>query len=355
MPEVPETVSRFRLAAEWAPQGAILMAWPQADSDWASLPGRAESTFTAIARAILPEQDLILCVRNNAQAIEIRNNLVSSSDGGRLHTVVVPTNDTWARDFGPLTLTDGASHRLLDATFNGWGNKFPSARDNAVNRRLSEAGAFGAIALASDPVVVEGGALETDGQGTLLVNRPCVLNPNRGNPEATTDGMTQWFAERLGAERVLWLDHGHLEGDDTDGHIDTLARFAHPGRIVYQGCDNPHDSHYQELQAMSRELEALRDLHGQCYQLTALPWPDPVYDEEGNRLPATYANFLITNHAVLVPCYGLPQDDEACRVLANCFPGRRIRGIQCRPLIHQGGSLHCLTMQLPPGAVPHAP
>ncbi|MGM0449797.1 MAG: agmatine deiminase family protein [Pseudomonadota bacterium] len=346
---------RFRLAAEWAPQGAILMAWPQPDSDWSDLPDHAEPTFTAIARAILLEQDLILCVRNSAQSSDMDEKLVSKNDRGRLFTVVVPTNDTWARDFGPLTLTDGSTHRLLDTTFNGWGNKFPSDKDNRVNQAIHEAGALGILPLESDPLVVEGGALETDGDGTLLVNRPCVLNPNRGNPEPTTERMSQWFSERLGAEHILWLDHGHLEGDDTDGHIDTLARFVDPSHIVYQNCDDPNDRHYTELQAMAQELAELKDPRGQPYHLTALPWPDPVYDDQGDRLPATYANFLITNQSVLVPCYDLPQDGEACRVLAECFPERRIQGIQCRPLIHQGGSLHCLTMQLPPGAVPHAP
>lgn len=345
---------RFRLAAEWMPQGAILMAWPQPDSDWAALPGCAEPTFRAIIRAILPEQDLILCVGNEAQSSDLKQELVSDNDHGTLHTVVVPTNDTWARDFGPLTLSDGLDHQLLDTTFNGWGNKFPSEDDNAINRHLSATGTFGATPMQSTSMVVEGGALESDGEGTLLVNRPCVLNPNRGNPEPTTERMSQWFRERLGVENILWLDHGRLEGDDTDGHIDTLARFASPGHIVYQACDDPDDAHYAALQAMAQELATSAHANGQPYRLTALPWPDPIHDAHGNRLPATYANCLITNHAVLVPCYGVPQDDEACRILAHCFPDRRVRGIQCRPLIHQGGSLHCLTMQLPPGATPHA-
>ncbi|PAU81243.1 agmatine deiminase [Halovibrio salipaludis] len=345
-------MSRFRLAAEWAPQGSVLMAWPQPDSDWAALANHAEPTFTAIARAILAEQDLTLCVSSERQAVDLQQRLVCATDQGRLHTVVVATNDTWARDFGPLALSDGAEWRLLDATFNGWGNKFPADRDNAANHALHAQGALGSLPLESDPLVVEGGALETDGEGTLLVNRPCVLNPNRGNPEPAAERMTQWLHERLGAERILWLDNGHLDGDDTDGHIDTLARFAGPEHIVYQACDNPRDSHYAELQAMARELAAHTDGNGQPYRLTALPWPDPVHDDEGNRLPATYANFLITSHSVLVPCYDVAQDDEACRVIAGCFPQRRVQGIQCRPLIHQGGSLHCLTMQLPPGAVP---
>lgn len=351
--EVSAAVSGFRLVAEWARQGPVLMAWPPPDSDWAALPEQAKPTFGAIARAILADQDLILCVNSHEQATEVQEKIRSQTDHGQLHIQIIAINDTWARDFGPLTLSDGTERRLLDATFNGWGNKFPAERDNAINGTLHARGALGKLPMETDSMVVEGGALETDGLGTLLVNRHCVLNPNRGNPEPTGKRLEQWFHERLGVERILWLEHGHLQGDDTDGHIDTLVRFAAADHIVYQSCDQPHDAHYSELQTMARELSEFRDANGQPYQLTALPWPDPVHDQAGNRLPATYANFLITNHAVLVPCYGVPQDDEACRILARCFPERRVRGILCRALIHQGGSIHCLTMQLPPGAVPH--
>ncbi|MEQ6885108.1 agmatine deiminase family protein [Salicola sp. Rm-C-2C1-2] len=348
-------MSRFYLAAEWAPQGAVLMAWPQPDSDWTTLLDQAEPVFTAIARAILSDQDLILCVKSQRQASDLKKHIVTKEGRGQLYTVVVSTNDTWARDFGPLTLTDGTETRLLDATFNGWGNKFLSERDNEVNRVLHRQGAFGTLAMDSDPMVVEGGAIDTDGMGTLLVNRPCIMNPNRGNPDPVEEHMTQWLRERLGAAHILWLGQGFLEGDDTDGHIDTLARFVDYRHIVYQSCNDPEDGHYPKLQAMAGELAALHSASGQHYRLTPLPWPDPIHDAEGNRLPATYANFLITNHSVLVPRYELPQDDEACRVLAGCFPERQVRGIPCRPLIQQGGSLHCLTMQLPPGAIPNAP
>ncbi|XOZ34086.1 agmatine deiminase family protein [Halomonadaceae bacterium KBTZ08] len=346
-------MSRFRLVAEWAAQGAVLMAWPPQLSDWAALAEQAEPAFAAIARAILADQDLILCVNSPEQAPEIREKICSPTGQGQLHIQFVGINDTWARDFGPLTLSDGTETRLLDATFNGWGNKFPAEQDNAVNGTLHARGALGKLPMETDSMVVEGGALETDGLGTLLVNRHCVLNPNRGNPQPTDKRLAQWFRQRLGAERIHWLDHGHLQGDDTDGHIDTLARFTAADHIVYQGCEQPDDTHYTELQAMARELSQLRDAGGHPYQLTALPWPDPVHDQAGERMPATYANFLITNHAVLVPCYDVPQDDEACRILADCFPERRVQGILCRPLLHQGGSLHCLTMQLPPGARPH--
>ena len=346
---------QFRLAAEWAPQGAVLMAWPHADSDWAPIMEQAEPVFRAIALAILADEDLIVCCRNDSQAAEIKRLLTlesaSQNAGGTVHVVAVPTNDTWARDFGPLTLSDGTASHLVDPRFNAWGNKFESALDNDVNQLLHRGGLYGALPMDPMDLVVEGGALETDGEGTLLATRPCVLNPNR-NGDVDTGWIEDRLRTHLGLERFLWLDHGALEGDDTDGHIDTLARFCGPGHIVYQACDERGDSHYTELQAMARELSALERADGTAYRLTGLPWPDPVHAADGRRLPATYANFLITNQAVLVPTYGVPQDDAACRILGSCFPGRRITPVQCRPLLEQRGSLHCLTMQLPPGVGP---
>ena len=332
------------------------MAWPHADSDWSSSMGQAEPVFQAIALAVLADQDVIICCRNDAQAAEIKRFLslesVSQSGTGTVHIVAVPTNDTWARDFGPLTLTNGTHTRLVDARFNAWGEKFDSALDDQINQHLHNGGLFGELPLEPMNIVVEGGALETDGRGTLLATRHCLLNPNR-NGDVDTPWMEARLRRHLGIDRFLWLDHGALEGDDTDGHVDTLARFCSEAHIVYQGCDQPPDSHYTELQAMARELSGLQRHDGQGYRLTELPWPDPVHAPDGRRLPATYANFLITNNAVLVPIYGVPQDEAACEALGACFPGRRITPVQCRPLLEQGGSLHCLTMQLPPGVGYH--
>lgn len=333
------------------------MAWPHADSDWAPILAHAEPVFRAIALGILGATDLILCCGKPSECADIKRKLVlesaSAGSPGTLQVAPIPTNDTWARDFGPLTLSDGSRRQLVDPRFNAWGNKFEWALDDQVNRHLYDGGFFGALPLSSMDTVIEGGALETDGQGTLLATRRCVLNPNR-NGELTQAIMEQRITAALGIERFLWLDHGGLEGDDTDGHIDTLARFCDAGHIVYQGCDEPTDSHYPELKAMAEELQQLRQGNGEPYRLTTLPWPDPLYDGDGQRLPATYANFLITNGAVLVPVYGVPQDDPACRTLGSCFPDRRIVPVQCRPLLEQGGSLHCLTMQLPPGVGAHA-
>ena len=316
---------------------------------------RAGNTFRRIALAILASEDLLICCNSDSQAREVTAMLQAQCQleqlPGRVNTATVPSNDTWARDFGPLSLATHAGFHLLDATFNAWGNKYDSALDNHINHRLDTGGYLGALAMHSTELVLEGGALETDGAGTLLTTRHCLLNPNRNGP-ITADWMEHQLAELLGISRIHWLDHGLLEGDDTDGHIDTLARFCAPEHIVYQGCDNPQDSHYPALQAMAEQLACLTTRVGEPYELTELPWPEAIHDADGQRLPATYANFLILNDAVLVPVYDLPQDERACAVLAECFPSRRIVPVACRTLLEQGGSLHCLTMQLPPGATP---
>ena len=200
-------------------------------------------------------------------------------------------------------------------------------------------------------MVLEGGAIETDGQGTLLTTEACLLNHNR-NPRLDRAAIEMKLREDFGVERILWLSHGHLEGDDTDSHIDTLARFCDPQTIAYVRCDDPEDSHYPSLAAMEEQLKTLRQADGSPYRLIALPWPRPCFDpDDGHRLPATYANFLIINGAVLVPTYADAADAEALATLAEAFPGRDIVPIDCRSVIRQHGSLHCLTMQLPRGTL----
>ncbi len=185
-----------------------------------------------------------------------------------------------------------------------------------------------------------------DGRGGLLTTTRCLLSPLR-NPDLGCQALEALFAELFGIERTMWLENGHLAGDDTDSHIDTLARFCNPTTIAYVSCDDPHDQHFHELKEMQAELRCLRDADGRPYNLVPLPWPEPQHDSSGERLPATYANFLIINGAVLVPLYGAPRDEQALAVLADCFPDRQIIGIDCLPLIRQYGSLHCATMQIP--------
>ncbi|MDR5868275.1 agmatine deiminase family protein [Halomonas koreensis] len=341
----------LRLLPEWHPQDAVQLTWPRADSDWAPLLSRIEATLESLVTAITRYQAVLIAVPDAATRTRLAGRFGHRGvPDERLHLVVADGDDTWARDHGPLTVTRDGETQLLDFVFTGWGGKFEAARDNRLTRRLAAAGAFAAPLISHD-LVLEGGALDTDGAGTLLTTEACLLNDNR-NPGLDRDAIEARLAETLGIERVLWLAHGHLAGDDTDSHVDTLARFCDPRTIAYVRCDDPSDPHYPALAAMERELQALRRADGRPYRLVPLPWPRPCYDpEDGHRLPATYANFLIINGAVLVPTYGDAADARALRALADAFPDRDVLPIDCSTVIRQHGSLHCLTMQLPRGTL----
>ena len=345
------TASTLRFPAEWEAQSAVLLTWPHAETDWAPNLVAAEATFATIARAVLAHESLIVGVHHPDLVEAVRAHIAPPADqAARLQVTIAPSNDSWVRDHGPLTVFENGQPVLLDFTFNAWGGKYDSGLDDAIPAVLHRSGVFADTPLRRVDFVLEGGALESDGQGTLLTTTSCLLDPRRnaGITRATAEARLR---AALGIDRVLWLTQGHLEGDDTDGHIDTLARFASPETIVYQGCDDPADSHYASLQAMAEELSALRRTDGQPYRLIALPLPRPIRDADGRRLPATYANFLIINGAVLLPVYGDPADRTAQSRLAEAFPDRAIVPIDCSALIRQFGSLHCVTMQLP-AAVP---
>ncbi|MFC3551841.1 agmatine/peptidylarginine deiminase [Lysobacter cavernae] len=338
----------LRLPAEWESQSAVLIAWPNADTDWADRLGEVEETYIALVAAITRFQPAIICVADEDVEAYARARLSSARiDMTRVRFVEAPYDDTWLRDSGPITLRNGAGFRLLDFRFTGWGGKFDASQDDLLVERLHDAGIFVNSARQSIDFALEGGAIDTDGEGTLLTTWQCL---HERHPQATREALTGKLAGWLQQDRVLWLDHGYLEGDDTDAHVDTLARFAARDAIVFQSCDDPDDSHYTELQAMGAELAALRTGDGQPYRLFPLPWAKPIVDE-GRRLAASYANFLIVNGAVLMPAYGDEADARAQAVLAAAFPDREIVPVPCRSLIWQNGSLHCITMQLPVGLV----
>ncbi|HWU79859.1 MULTISPECIES: agmatine deiminase family protein [unclassified Lysobacter] len=342
------TGQALRFPAEWEPQSAVLIAWPNADTDWADRLGEVEETYIALVAAITRFQPAIVCVADDDVQAYARARLSSARiDMDRVRFVEAPYDDTWLRDSGPISLRQGEGFRLLDFRFTGWGGKFDASQDDLLVERLHSQGIFLKSDRQSIDFALEGGAIETDGAGTLLSTWQCL---HERHPDASREQITAKLSDWLRQDRVLWLDHGYLEGDDTDAHIDTLARFAAADAIVYQGCDDPNDSHYAELQAMAAELAALRTRDGQPYRLFALPWPQPVIDEN-RRLAASYANFLIVNGAVLMPAYGDAADAAAQAVLAQAFPDREIVPVPCRSLIWQNGSLHCITMQLPQGVV----
>ncbi len=341
----------IRFPAEWEPQSAILIAWPHAGTDWAQRLGEVEDTYVALVAAITRFQPVLVCVADADLETYAAARLRSARiDMSRVRFIEVEYDDTWLRDSGPITLRDDAGFQLLDFRFTGWGGKFQASRDDALIARLQQAGIFHKSSSQVIDFALEGGAIETDGQGSLLSTWQCL---HARHPDASRESLTRQLAGWLQQDRVLWLDHGYLQGDDTDAHIDTLARFAGPDAIVFQACEDPADPQYAELQAMAAEIAALRTKNGTPYRLFPLPWAQPILDGS-RRLAASYANFLIINGAVLMPAYGIDADGsradaDAAAVLENAFPDREIVMLPCRPLIWQNGSLHCLTMQLPQG------
>jgi len=337
----------LRLPAEWEPQAAVLIAWPHAGTDWAERLAEVETTYVALAAAVTRFQHLIIVVPDSALRQHVEAQLSKAAvDPGKIRFVELPYDDTWLRDSGPITLKAGDNQfQLMDFRFTGWGGKFGAEQDDALIAGLVEAGVFGHAAHRRIDWALEGGGIESDGEGTVLTTWRCLA---QRHPDQSREQMSNILHDSLHASRVLWLDYGYLEGDDTDAHIDTLARFAPGERIVFQACDDPTDPHYDELRRMGNELAALRTFDGRPYQLHPLPWAKPILDH-GRRLAASYANYLIVNGAVLVPAYGDKADDEAARIIGTAHPDREVVQVPCRPLIWQNGSLHCITMQLPAG------
>ena len=316
------------MLAEWEPQSAVQLTWPHAQTDWAPMLAEITAVYEEMAREISKRERLIIV-----------------DD--------IPHNDTWARDHGFISVEGargegrGAGVILLDFKFNGWGEKFEAALDNAINRQLYERGLVEGTYESHLDFVLEGGSIESDGKGTIFTTECCLMAPHRNQPlskEEIDERLRLW----LGAERIVWLQHGSLIGDDTDGHIDTLVRICPNDTLLYTGGDDDHP----DLALMEQELQALRTLDGRPYRLLKLPLPRPIYDRgeglevRGERLPATYANYLVINGAVLVPTYDQPDlDAEAMRTVGEAYPEREIVGIDCRAVIRQHGSLHCCTMQ----------
>jgi len=335
-----------RFPAEWEPQSAVLIAWPHPGTDWAERLDQVEETYIALVAAITRFQPAWICVADDDLQTYAEARLRSARvDMDRVRFIPFDYDDTWLRDSGPITLRQGDGFRVLDFHFTAWGGKFEAGRDDRLVESLAAQGVFGDAPRQRIDFALEGGGIETDGAGTLLTTWRCL---HERHPQASREELSAKLAGWLAQDRVLWLDHGYLEGDDTDAHVDTLARFAPDDAIVFQACDDGADSHYAELKAMAGEIAALRTADGRPYRLFPLPWAAPVIDE-GRRLAASYANFLIINGAVLMPAYGDPADAQAAAVLAQAFPGREIVQVPCRPLIWQNGSLHCITMQLPAG------
>jgi agmatine/peptidylarginine deiminase len=328
------------LPAEWEKQSFLQFTFPHANSDWKYLLNEVTACFVEIIKTTALYQDvLVVCddVDRVKSYFKTRENI---------WFVQAESNDTWARDHGGITVIEDGDAVVHDYIFNGWGAKFDATLDTQITRKLFEKGAFTNCYLKSFDFVLEGGSVESDGKGTILTTAECLLSKNR-NEQFSKVEIEEYLKENFAAKRILWLNSGYLAGDDTDSHIDTLARFCDAKTIAFVGCDNPEDEHFESLQQMKKELQQFTDFENEPYKLFELPLPDACFDEDGNRLPATYANFTIINGAVLVPVYGVSQDEKALEILRQCFPERKVIGVNCRVLIEQHGSLHCVTMQYP--------
>jgi agmatine/peptidylarginine deiminase len=343
------TASEWRWPAEWEPQDAILLAWPHADTDWAANLGDVQQSYVALIGAICRFQNAVLIVPDAATEAEVHAYFSHNADcARRLRFVHAAYDDTWLRDSGPVTLVADGRFLLNDFRFTGWGGKFSATQDDLLVSALFAAGRFRNAELQPWDFALEGGAIDGDGKGSVLTTYNCL---HHRHPTLSREQLAERLANMLHAERVLILEHGELQGDDTDAHIDTLARFASADSIVFQACDDPADPHYVPLEAMRAEIAALRTAEGQLYRLFPLPWAKPIHAADGRRLAASYANFLIVNDAVLMPAYGDAADERAAKVLRLAFPDREVVPVPCRSLIEQNGSLHCVTMQLPRGVL----
>ncbi|MBQ9410434.1 MAG: agmatine deiminase family protein [Bacteroidales bacterium] len=336
----------MRLPAEWEPQGFVQLTWPHKDSLWYEVE-KVQACYTRIVEAILKHEPVLMVCRDREETVDdLRRNGLHDVSGIRF--VEAPINDTWARDHDGISVFGDSGEKIvLDFVFNGWGLKFASDLDNQITRRAYEAGVFKASYRDMRPYVLEGGSIDTDGAGTLLTTSECLLSLNR-NEYLSREEVEEHLKAAFGLKRILWLEHGGIAGDDTDSHVDILARFCSYDTIAYTACDNDEDENYAPLKAMEEQLRSFRTLEGMLYKLIPLPLPEPLY-LDGYRLPASYANFLIINGAVLMPGAGSSLDEVAAARLQQAFPDRSVEIIDCRALLSGHGGLHCVTMNYPLG------
>lgn len=337
------------LLAEWVPLDGILLALPHKDTDWNYILDEALQQYKRLVEALVKEHiHVVLLCREKEEASKIFNPDFLNN----ITFVEIEYNDTWTRDYGPIVILKHGELRCIDFGFNGWGLKFAADKDNQVNRRLNEKYFFSkGIYRNETDFILEGGSIDTDGEGTVLTTTRCLCSPNRNGYLNKKEADTQ-LRKRLGAQHVLFLDYGALMGDDTDSHIDTLARMAPDNIILYTGCRDLDDPQFEELLKMRAQLSMFRNAEGNPYNLVELPLPSPIFDEQGERLPATYANYLVTDNVIFMPTYNQPAKDElAKQTVRIAFPNHKVVGVDCTTLIKQHGSLHCATMQLPKGVL----
>jgi agmatine deiminase len=331
----------YRLPAEWEPHAATWLAWPHRRATWLGDFAAIPPVFAEIVRRIAACEP----VKVIASGAALADAPAHLGDVEGVECVEIPTNDAWLRDTGPVFLVPGdeaASPAAVAWGWNAWGGKYPPWDDDA---RVAHAIADRAgLAVFEPGIVLEGGAIETDGAGTLLVNERCVVDEKR-NPGLSREVMERALRDQLGVSRVLWIG-GELQGDDTDGHIDQLARFVSPGRVAAARQPDRDDPNHASLEANRAMLRSMDDAHGRRLEVIPIDIP-PRFTFQGVQLPASHLNFYVANGAVFVPVFDGPTDGPAVETLAACFPGRRIEPVACTALVRGRGALHCITRDQP--------
>jgi agmatine deiminase len=325
-----------RFIAEFEEQSFTQIIFPHANTDWRYYLKEAQETFVNIINAARKYQP-VLVVSYSIEAVKQH-----FEDHTNIHFIEYETDDTWARDCSVLCVEEDKEITLLDFTFTAWGGKFEATKDDLMSQRIAK---HYSEKMITHDFILEGGGVESNGEGLVLTTAECVLNTNR-NATLTPEQVDEKLKDFFGAKEILTLHNGYLSGDDTDSHIDTLARFVSKDTIMYVHCEDKNDEHYEALREMEKELEILAQKHK--LKLITLPMADALhYDDE--RLPATYANFLFVNGAILVPTYGGSQDEKALAIFKATFPKLDIVGVDCSVLVRQHGSLHCVTMNFARG------
>lgn len=329
-------LNKYTLLPEWADQEAVLLAWPTAKTDWATNLSEAQQTYFDLIRVI---DDIGCCIVLLCHASELSKLKKKLEPSLKVALIGINYNDTWIRDYGFLTVNNRQKNIPLNFLFNAWGQKFASELDNKVNEQLADLCQHEMLHV---PLVLEGGAVEIDENQQVLSTASCLFNPKR-NGDMSAPEYIDLFKQYLGAKSVDILKHGKLEGDDTDGHIDTLARFTPLMGIVVQSANNrPADPHFNGLLRLYNELKKRYP----NYKIFSLPLPY-IENKQGDRLPASYANFLILNRHILMPIYQQEEDSEALSIVQEAFANYKIVPINCLSLVQQYGSLHCVSMQVP--------
>lgn len=351
MKTIGNSPSRFFMPPEWYPQSGVQLAWPHEQMDWKPYLEEIRNSYVRLIQVITRFEPVVIGTNDVEVTRHYLSTRLADESMRKVKVVGCEHDDTWARDFGMITLlSPEGGAMLLDFQFNGWGEKFAASRDNLSSWHYFRKGLFKGVHADYNYFVLEGGSVESDGKGTLFTTSRCLLSPHRNQPLSQTE-IEEQLRKRLHVRRVVWLNHGHLIGDDTDGHVDTIVRAAPDNTLIYVKCDNPSDPQYEDFQVLERELRQLVTLEGGHYRLIPVPMPDAIV-YEGERLPATYANFLVINGAVIVPTYGqVVHDAMAMEHIQQAFPDREVVGVDARVIIRQRGSIHCLTMQYPKGVL----